>query len=88
MELGHGPRRQTGDWDLHQTKKTEQRLELELKTLRDLKRTREKIHLPHIALSKKKKKRKETETGSGVYSLKVGGWGPVFTSWVRLNNLS
>ena len=30
-------------------------------------------------------KKKETETGSGVYSLKVGGWGPVFTSWVRLN---
>ena len=30
-------------------------------------------------------KKKETETGSGVYSLKVGGWGPVFTSWVRVN---
>lgn len=31
------------------------------------------------------KKKKETETGSGVYSLKVGSWGPVFTSWVRVN---
>lgn len=54
VELGHGPRRRRLRSSSNREDRTE--TELELKTLRDLKWTWRKIHLPHIALSKKKKK--------------------------------